>query len=931
MVWHAIEQKKDGKPRHPADAKAWQTMDAKFPHLSEYRNMRLGVAIDGFNPSHTMNSMHSTWPIPLIEELKELWKTGVEMYDAATNQVFTLRASVLWTIRDFPDYAMLSGWSTKGKLAYANHKWRSDKRRFNGEVEAGTSALMLTGSQVAEILDGYENSLGGVGRKRKVSCDVNPWNKSVLETLLNIGGKTKDHLEARLDLKDLGIRKAFHPTTPADGKHLEIRAAKFDMTNKEKDIICSVLEKAKFPYGFASNISKFLNDGENKSMNEAPTSNAEKGGYPISLGKSKTGKDINLLEDTGIMAHRKHHTVMDNNAQSKRYKRERAHMDEVCDWFRDEIRKKTNVSRELSLLAKGPRREAKRFSGYVVNGYRFHTKQRDRKCTIQNSGVYSTALTTSFASAKDSDPSVGEVSYYGSIEDILEIDYWGAFRVVSFKCAWMDSDKVTIRLHHMGNFMKTRYVGDKCEVYDVERDYFSYSVLMEFVKDIKDNEIGGVYIKQRGWKLVTDDRVKQMQPHVIVRPKSSPFKVKETNVNSEKRTFMTLQNINADKTRRMKYMNAKKKRRSVVARKKLQYSKEDVNREIVEPSQKAVVNDVDGSGTGAGQAGLVESGRSKETVNPVEGEGCNEYEMRKNKNIAKYKEKLAALGLVQTKLSSEKTKKKLKQANEDTGESDYLPSNYPARESENEEDDNVTSKKYKKTKRQRVIPGSTNGGPRTRGQAVKLVDDSQNKEATLESLPAEKNDAPVPTTKERLQYLKSGPGSMVAIINYENVRNYEFRRRSRRKSLEHNKYCLNQDKFIILEEAKSWVFITMSDQFRSNKSRINRYYYTKYATDEERLKHSCSKKVDKLPIGIDDNEAEELLKISDADVYLETRKRDAKRMYKIPDEMADEVNEKIAKVQKVLQTEGAEAANKLVHGNKERTPSYLIGRLVHKK
>ena len=129
---------------------------------------------------------------------------------------------------------------------------------------------------------------------------------------------------------------------------------------------------------------------------------------------------------------RKHHTLMDNNAQSKRYKRERAHMDEFCEWFRDEIRKKTNVSRELASLAKGPRREAKRFSGYIVNGYRFHTKQRDRKCTIQNSGVYLTALTTSFANAKDSDPLVGEVSYYGSIEEIVEVDYWGAFRVVLF-------------------------------------------------------------------------------------------------------------------------------------------------------------------------------------------------------------------------------------------------------------------------------------------------------------------------------------------------------------------------------------------------------------------------------------------------------------------------------------------------------------------
>ena len=83
---------------------------------------------------------------------------------------------------------------------------------------------------------------------------------SILGTLLNISGKTKDHLNARLDLQELGIRKALHPTTSNDGKHLQISAANFDMTNKEKEIFCSVLQNAKFPYGFASNISKCVQD-----------------------------------------------------------------------------------------------------------------------------------------------------------------------------------------------------------------------------------------------------------------------------------------------------------------------------------------------------------------------------------------------------------------------------------------------------------------------------------------------------------------------------------------------------------------------------------------------------------------------------------------------------------------------------------------------
>ena len=89
----------------------------------------------------------------------------------------------------------------------------------------------------------------------------------------------------------------------------------------------------------------------------------------------------------------------------------------------------------------GPLTTAKRFTGYVINGYRFYTKFRDAKCTTQNSGVFLTALTTSFASSKDQNPLVGEVNYYGSIEEILELDYWGEFSVVLFKCCWYQEEK----------------------------------------------------------------------------------------------------------------------------------------------------------------------------------------------------------------------------------------------------------------------------------------------------------------------------------------------------------------------------------------------------------------------------------------------------------------------------------------------------------
>lgn len=52
-----------------------------------------------------------------------------------------------------------------------------------------------------------------------------------------------------------------------------------------------------------------------------------------------------------------------------------------------------------------------------------------------------TALTTSFASSKDDKPKIGEVSYYGAIEEIIELDYWGELVVVLFKCCWYQQEK----------------------------------------------------------------------------------------------------------------------------------------------------------------------------------------------------------------------------------------------------------------------------------------------------------------------------------------------------------------------------------------------------------------------------------------------------------------------------------------------------------
>ncbi|XP_042980008.1 uncharacterized protein LOC122310196 [Carya illinoinensis] len=158
MRWHKEQQTDDDiNMRHPADSEVWKAFDKEHSWFAQdSRNVRLGLASDGFNPFNNMAKPYSKWPVilvpynlppwlcmkdaffmmsliipgpkspgneidvylqPLEDELNDLWENGVATYDASTKTNFLLHAALLWTINDFPAYGNLSGWSTKGKLA----------------------------------------------------------------------------------------------------------------------------------------------------------------------------------------------------------------------------------------------------------------------------------------------------------------------------------------------------------------------------------------------------------------------------------------------------------------------------------------------------------------------------------------------------------------------------------------------------------------------------------------------------------------------------------------------------------------------------------------------------------------------------------------------------------------------------------------------
>jgi hypothetical protein len=245
MRWHKEGLIHDGKMRHPVDSKAWQHVNEKYKKFDEdAHNVRLGLASDGFNLFGVLNVNYSCWPVilipyslppwlclkqpywmmsmlipgpksprmnidvylqPLIDELLELWKKGVLTWDDKKKKNFTLRAILLWTINDFPAYAMLSGWSTKGKFACpychrhtdylwlkygskhcymghrrflpTKHKWRRNKVSFDNKVEIREAPVPLRGEQVKQDYESFQQvTFGKDSRKRKQRDEENRWH-----------------------------------------------------------------------------------------------------------------------------------------------------------------------------------------------------------------------------------------------------------------------------------------------------------------------------------------------------------------------------------------------------------------------------------------------------------------------------------------------------------------------------------------------------------------------------------------------------------------------------------------------------------------------------------------------------------------------------------------------------------------------------------
>lgn len=136
-------------------------------------------------------------------------------------------------------------------------------------------------------------------------------------------------------------------------------------------------------------------------------------------------------------------------------------------------------SKLFRVVASGPSPIVKRMNGFIINGYRFHTQNRDKLKKTQNFGVMVEA---------------DGKTYFGKINDIIELDYYSEYKAVLFRCDWVNVNSRGLKKDKRGftllNFSHKIHEGDTLK--DDPYIFASQAHQVFYVEDEKD----------KGWEHV---------------------------------------------------------------------------------------------------------------------------------------------------------------------------------------------------------------------------------------------------------------------------------------------------------------------------------------------------------------------------------------------------------------------------------------------
>ena len=149
----------------------------------------------------------------------------------------------------------------------------------------------------------------------------------------------------------------------------------------------------------------------------------------------------------------------------------------------------------------------------------------------QNCGIVVNSSITSYASARDNNPVEGNVEYFGLLTDIIELDYYGKWKVVLFRGDWADVNTACgIKQDQFGftmvNFARLIYTGQQL----IDEPYvFSSQVKQVFYS--KDPTDEGWYVVLRNIPRDLFDMGSGSRDNIDDRSETLPFPEQNLNDN----------------------------------------------------------------------------------------------------------------------------------------------------------------------------------------------------------------------------------------------------------------------------------------------------------------------------------------------------------------------------------------------------------------
>ncbi|XP_060194944.1 uncharacterized protein LOC132624136 [Lycium barbarum] len=492
MRWHSENRRTPGVLCHPSDGEAWKHFDRTYPDFaSEPRNIHFGLCADGFTRHSVAAAPYSCWPV-FLTPYNLPPEMCVVTYDVSTKSNFNMRASLMWTINDFPAYGMLSGWMTAGKLACPHcmenskaftlkhgHKnsWKMKQAFRKNKTENDPPPRTLSVEEIwgrvchlPKVTEVAPYRLHGYGVEHN-------WTKqSIFWELPDVKGKTKDNPKARLDLKEYYKRpelnlqdrlpkRIWKPITEISlfFKYLcsnTLTVENLQRMEQNMPVITTKLEKI-FPCGFFDVMEHLPIHLVQEARLGGPVKTRWMYPFERTIGKcKKLAKQRSKIERSiceAYLAKETTHFCSYYFGEQVSCMRNRPNHNDKggvdpnyppMSIFNQPGR--GEHSQFVKDIALGPGNEVKTMKKCIINGYKFQTEEVSHYKKTNNSGV---------CIKGDADGSGVTVDYYGVLQEIIQLKYPGYPKktITLFRCKWFDPCQRGKRVNRQHNVIEVKH------------------------------------------------------------------------------------------------------------------------------------------------------------------------------------------------------------------------------------------------------------------------------------------------------------------------------------------------------------------------------------------------------------------------------------------------------------------------------------------